>query len=49
MRATEMLDLAARLGARIHAGPDSRPEADLTLALTSAQAKPAGAPAKEYA
>ena len=49
VRATDMLDLAARLGARIHAGPDSRPEVELTLALTSAQAKPAGAPAKEYA
>ncbi len=49
VRATEMLDLAARLGARIHAGPDSKPEADLTLALTSAQAHSAGAPAKDYA
>ena len=49
VRATDMLDLAARLGARIHARPDSNPEADLTLALTSAQAKPSGAPAKEYA
>lgn len=43
VRATEMLDLAARLGARLHAGPDSTPEADLTFALTSAQAQPAGA------
>ncbi len=49
VRATEMLDLAARLGARIEARPDSRPEADLTFALTSAQANPAGAPPKEYA
>lgn len=48
VRATEMLDLAARLGARIHAGPNSTPEADLTAALTSAQAQPPGAPAKEY-
>lgn len=47
VRATEMLDLAARLGARIHAGADSTPEADLTAALTSAQAQPAGATAKE--
>lgn len=47
VRAAEMLDLAARLGARIQAGPDSTPEADLTAALTSAQATPAGAPAKE--
>ncbi len=49
VRATEMLDLAARLGARIEAKPDSTPEADLTFALTSAQADPAGAPAKDYA
>ena len=49
VRATEMLDLAARLGTRLTAGPDSTPEADLTAALTSAQAKPTGAPAKEYA
>lgn len=49
VRAAEMLDLAARLGARIHAGSNSTPEADLTAALTSAQATPAGAPAKEYA
>jgi hypothetical protein len=48
-RATEMLDLAARLGARIHARPDSTPEADLTLALTGAQARPAGAPVKDNA
>ena len=47
IRATEMLDLAARLGARIHAGPDSTPEADLTAALTSAQVKSMGALAKE--
>ena len=47
VRAAEMLDLAARLGARIHAGPESIPEADLTAALTSAQARPAGAPATE--
>ena len=43
VRATEMLDLAARLGARLRAGPDSTPEADLTFALTSAQAQAAGA------
>ena len=49
VRATEMLDLAARLGARIQAGPESTPEADLTAALTSAQTESAGAPAKEYA
>lgn len=49
VRATEMLDLAARLGARIQARPDSTPEAELTSALTSAQAKPAGAPAKDHA
>ena len=49
VRATEMLDLAARLGTRIAARPDSRPEADLTVALTSAQAQPAGAPTKDYA
>ena len=47
VRATEMLDLAARLGTRIHAGPDSTPEADLTSALTSAQVQSMGAPAKE--
>lgn len=47
VRATEMLDLAARLGARIHAGPDSTPEADLTSALTSAHVQSMGAPAKE--
>lgn len=49
VRATEMLDLAARLGARIEAGPNSKPEADLTLALTNAQAQPAGALPKDYA
>ncbi|MDE2768111.1 MAG: hypothetical protein OXO54_13725 [Chloroflexota bacterium] len=49
VRATDMLDLAARLGTRLQAGPDSTPEADLTAALTSAQAEPTGAPAKEYA
>ncbi len=49
VRATEMLDLAARLGTRIHAGPESTPETDLSIALTSAQARPAGATAKEYA
>ena len=49
VRATDMLDLAARLGARIHAGPDSKPEVELTLALTSAQTTPTGAPAKEHA
>ena len=47
VRATEMLDLAARLGARIQAGPDSTPEADLTAALASAQAEAVGAHAKE--
>ena len=47
VRATEMLDLAARLGTRIHAGPDSTPEADLTSALTSAHMQSVGAPAKE--
>ena len=49
VRATEMLDLAARLGARIHARPDSTPEADLTLALTSAQTQTAGAFQKDHA
>lgn len=49
VRATDMLDLAARLATRLQAGPDSTPEADLTAALTSAQAEPTGAPAKEYA
>ena len=48
VRATEMLDLAARLGTRLHAGPDSTPEADLSAALTSAQAESPGASAKEY-
>ena len=47
VRATEMLDLAARLGARIQAGPESTPEADLTAALTSAQVKTMGAPEKD--
>ncbi len=47
VRAAEMLDLAARLGTRIHAGPDSTPEADLTSALTSAQVQSMGAPTKE--
>ena len=47
VRATEMLDLAARLGTRIHAGPDSTPEADLTSALTGAHRQSMGAPAKE--
>lgn len=49
VRATEMLDLAARLGARIQARPDSTPEADLTFALTSAQAQSAGATQKDHA
>ena len=49
VRATEMLDLAARLGSRIQTGPDAKPEAELTLALASVQAKPAGAPAKDHA
>ena len=47
VRATEMLDLAARLGTRIQAGPDSTPEADLTSALTSAHMQSMGAPTKE--
>ena len=47
VRATEMLDLAARLGARIQAGSESIPEADLTAALTSAQVTTIGAPMKE--
>ena len=49
VRATEMLDLAARLGARIQAGPDSKPEADLSSALASAQAESLGAHVKDYA
>lgn len=49
VRATEMLDLAARLGTRIQAGPDSTPEADLTAALASAQAGSMGAQEKEHA
>lgn len=49
VRATEMLDLAARLGARIQAGPDSTPEADLTAALASAQARSVGAQLREHA
>ncbi len=43
VRSTEMLDLAARLGSRLHAGPDSIPEADLNAALTSVQTESLGA------